>query len=516
MKRKILTLALCAALALCVLPTAAFAEGTADILVSDTSSFTVGKAGEFTVTTKVTGDLAGVMVKGSSDFTDVNGVIEKIEYYETAPGSEGWKEFAGESFGPSGGFPLTNDAASRFRITFAKPVQGVEATIQLKAVEGGAVVAEKKIAFTASAAASVGDVYYPTLEQALAAAQPGGTVELLDDVQLDEKLTVSQNVTINGNGHTISGKADDKSVFIEVTGGTFNISDVTLKDFGGNVSGASGDAVIKVPDTAAADTAVNAANVHVANFARSAYDIRSGSFAITGGTINCANSVGSTTDSKLTKGVLAGLGTNPVTGRVEEVVISNSASNYAEWDTAGIEVYNNATVSIKGGSITGTEIGIHVDNYWASNGFAAAGDAVVIVDGTKVEATDYALRTYSDASAARRAYVAINSGSFTGKIGQVDAAATDAIVINGGTFSEKPDDNFLAPGLVYENGSVVKPAPQPTAKPSGDGSSAAPAATAAPAPVLDATPKTGAVSLSLLPLAGFGLAGLGAVSRKRR
>lgn len=62
----------------------------------------------------------------------------------------------------------------------------------------------------------------------------------------------------------------------------------------------------------------------------------------------------------------------------------------------------------------------------------------------------------------------------------------------------------------------VKPAPQPTAKPSGDGSSAAPAATAAPAPVLDATPKTGAVSLSLLPLAGFGLAGLGAVSRKRR
>ena len=59
------------------------------------------------------------------------------------------------------------------------------------------------------------------------------------------------------------------------------------------------------------------------------------------------------------------------------------------------------------------------------------------------------------------------------------------------------------------------PTPVPTEKPSGNGGGA-PAATAAPAPVLDSTPKTGAVSLSLLPLAGFGFAALGTVSRKRR
>ena len=59
------------------------------------------------------------------------------------------------------------------------------------------------------------------------------------------------------------------------------------------------------------------------------------------------------------------------------------------------------------------------------------------------------------------------------------------------------------------------PTPVPTEKPSGNGGGA-PTATAAPAPVLDSTPKTGAVSLSLLPLAGLGLAALGAVSRKRR
>ena len=65
----------------------------------------------------------------------------------------------------------------------------------------------------------------------------------------------------------------------------------------------------------------------------------------------------------------------------------------------------------------------------------------------------------------------------------------------------------------YQNGvCTVCGAQEPRPDPKPD----APAATPAPAPVLDSTPKTGAVSLSLLPLAGFGFAALGTVSRKRR
>lgn len=65
----------------------------------------------------------------------------------------------------------------------------------------------------------------------------------------------------------------------------------------------------------------------------------------------------------------------------------------------------------------------------------------------------------------------------------------------------------------YQNGvCTVCGAQEPRPDPKPD----APTATPAPAPVLDSTPKTGAVSLSLLPLAGLGLAALGAVSRKRR
>lgn len=91
----------------------------------------------------------------------------------------------------------------------------------------------------------------------------------------------------------------------------------------------------------------------------------------------------------------------------------------------------------------------------------------------------------------------------TGNNGSVTGAEAAGLQDNGdGTFGLKP-----APTPV--------PTPVPTEKPSGNGG-AAPAATAAPAPVLDSTPKTGAVSLSLLPLAGFGFAALGTVSRKRR
>ena len=91
----------------------------------------------------------------------------------------------------------------------------------------------------------------------------------------------------------------------------------------------------------------------------------------------------------------------------------------------------------------------------------------------------------------------------TGQSATVNDPANAGLQDNGnGTFGLKP-----APTPV--------PTPVPTEKPSGNGGGA-PAATAAPAPVLDSTPKTGAVSLSLLPLAGFGFAALGTVSRKRR
>ena len=58
----------------------------------------------------------------------------------------------------------------------------------------------------------------------------------------------------------------------------------------------------------------------------------------------------------------------------------------------------------------------------------------------------------------------------------------------------------------------LKPAPTP--KPE-EPWTPSPTATPAPAQVLDSTPKTGAVGLAVLPLAGLAFAGLGFVTRKR-
>ena len=76
--------------------------------------FIVNETAEFTVTSTANDD-AGKMIKGSFVFSDPD-AIEKLEYYETAEGMEGWYELTSD-FGPTTGFPMM-DATSRFRVTF--------------------------------------------------------------------------------------------------------------------------------------------------------------------------------------------------------------------------------------------------------------------------------------------------------------------------------------------------------------------------------------------------------------
>ena len=293
----------------------------------------------------------------------------------------------------------------------------------------------------AETVATVGETAYATLAQAVAEAGEDDTVVLTHDATLTEKLTINKNVTIQGGGHVIKGQADDKGVYIEVTGGTFALSNVTLKDFGGTVSGASGEAVIKVPATAAAATVVNATNVNVSNFSRSAYDIRSGSFAITGGSIDCTNGVTGGSNSKLTKGILVGLGSSKVTGSITGVNVTMSASNYADWNTAAIEVYNNANVTIDGCSISNVENGIHVDNYYGS----AGQDVSVTVSNTTVTATGDAVKlysTYNGQGGVANASLTVASGTYTGDVRIVGATDKDTLALTGGTYYVADEDEL--------------------------------------------------------------------------
>ena len=291
-----------------------------------------------------------------------------------------------------------------------------------------------------------GDVQAPVDSQeallsAIDAADSGATITLEGNITLTRKLVIDKSITIDGNGFTITGQPENQEVCIEIQSGTFGLRNVTLENFGSNVAGTNGAAVIRVPATASSATVLKAENVNIQNFARSAYDIRSGSFAISGGSITCSNSVAGDSNTKLTKGILVGLGTHKVKGTISGVTITNAVSNYADWNTAAIEIYNNGEVSITGCSISLVKNGIHVDNYWG----AAGQDVSVTIRDTQVDATTDAVKlysTYSGKGGVANANVLVESGVFKGAVRYVGKTEKDTITVTGGTFSADPTQHL--------------------------------------------------------------------------
>ena len=283
-------------------------------------------------------------------------------------------------------------------------------------------------------AADGNKTYYANFDDALSAVTTnGGTVDLLDNVSMTAGMTISGAVTINGNGKTITGKAADASVNFKVESGTFTISNVTLDGFGSNAATDSGIAVIKV-ESGKENVEVNATNVNITNFCRSAYDIRSGEFTITGGKID--SGVGPNdgdSNTRITKGIMAGYGSGTVIGMISNLVIINSASNYSDWSAGGIEIYKNAEVKISKCDISGVENGISVDNYYSVGGGSATG-AVVSVENTTVSATNDAIRVYGSGGSANNetASVSVNGGSYTG----------DIAIINGSDSTDKDGETI--------------------------------------------------------------------------
>lgn len=111
----------------------------ASVLTTDIASknFVVYEATEFTFTS-VANDDADKLVKGYFDFSDPS-AIEKLEYYETAEGMQGWYELNG-AFGPATGFPVIN-GTSKFRVTFNK-VGDYTVEVSLKQVSDDAVLSK--------------------------------------------------------------------------------------------------------------------------------------------------------------------------------------------------------------------------------------------------------------------------------------------------------------------------------------------------------------------------------------
>ena len=79
---------------------------------------------------------------------------------------------------------------------------------------------------------------YATLEEAVAAAESGDTITLLNDVALDQALTVSTSITLNLNGHTIS-RSNDDAVVVSGASASLTICDNSSEQTGNITSAGS-------------------------------------------------------------------------------------------------------------------------------------------------------------------------------------------------------------------------------------------------------------------------------------
>ncbi len=201
------------------------AELTTDI---GDKKFVVGKYTEFTFTTTANDD-AGVMVIGTSNFSDTEGNEAAIDALEYWTGTE-WADMKGQNFGPSTGFPMS-DATSKFRVKF-NATGDYTFTASMINVETQKAICSTEVEFSVTRASSGGgggsssssyqivieDTDNGTVTASSKSAKKNATVTLTvtadDGYELDE-LTVTDK---NGKEITVTKKDSGKYTFTMPSG----------------------------------------------------------------------------------------------------------------------------------------------------------------------------------------------------------------------------------------------------------------------------------------------------------
>ena len=310
--------------------------------------------------------------------------------------------------------------------------------------------------------------YYRGLDYAVAEASENAVLKLEADAYLTKTLTIDKTITIDGQNNTIYGSLFEPVASnidaIVIKGGVVTIQNVELTEFDKGSTAAYGS-VIEVAREAADGTKLIADHVDISIFARDAFTLYSGSFDINNCTIDCKPAAGRT--NTLTKGFQIGFSNESssegygVTGTISNTKIFNSTSNYEDWGSAAIEVFNDAYVSIDGCEISSSQSGIYIDNYWGGTaGYEGyTGNSKIDISNTKIDAgaDGNAVCVYSSVDPKYDVDVVINSGDFIGEVsiyvdGQDEPVADNSnntLTVNGGTFSA-PVAMYVADSFNYE------------------------------------------------------------------
>lgn len=326
---------------------------------------------------------------------------------------------------------------------------------------------DRTVSIVKSPVAQIGSTKYDTLEEALEEAKSGDTIKLLQNVALTDRVIISKNITLNLNDKTISSTAD--YAFIVNTGNSFTLENGTLSAYQNGVFGLTSSTV-----TLASDATINAGAAGITatnnlleqgNATINVYGtIHSQDIAVwSQGPKNTINIDSATITSKYFGvyqngsygGTTITIKNSTITDESENgtgIYVSNNGTN-AENPDQGFQnlIIENSTitgntavevkftnVTISGDDTCLTATGTPVDSGMNNNGSVTTGYAFAVTHNGTESSKDAAKGT-----------VTISGGKFTGAVGiqePSEGETTSATIsISGGSFSEKPNKDYLAP-----------------------------------------------------------------------
>ena len=266
--------------------------------------------------------------------------------------------------------------------------------------------------------AKIGDIFYLTLADAIAAAQAEETITLVRDIDLGgAKITVpaGKNITIDLNGKTVGGTHGAEYAMIHVQNG----ADMTIDDTigGGKITCAAGGNNVGAVIWVEGSLVQNAGSIEL-----------TGAWAL-GFNVDLRPNAWGTAHTVPASFVMNG-------GKIVSTdtavrVASNSSDSYSEL---------GVNFTMNGGEIESAWDAIFVQHLYA-------GDLNINIEEGSISGANSALRIYGDAGS--DVDMLIKNGAFTGPIKIAEAyVGTDAIAISGGVFSVPVEESYCAEGYI--------------------------------------------------------------------
>ena len=333
--------------------------------------------------------------------------------------------------------------------------------------------------------AAIGDTKYPTLADAIDAAEAGGTVTLLKDVTGMAVIPSGKTVTIDLSGHTItrtvtSGENNKIYPALYVNGGTLTLDDtsegktgrVLSEITGTTVSGAMSNAVYVINGaftlkngalaaTAAAAPANNTWDTAYGVYVnKSTFTMENGSVTVTapdGGAYGIAilgpNGVFTMNDGAVTADGFAISG-NGSSGVGDTKITINKGT--VTGGTLAIYHPQSGELKINGGTLTGkggieTKAGDTTVSIDGNPTIVATGTPSHSINNNGNSSEGYAISVVENKNYAGGAKVSIASGYYKGEVriledNEVADDKNGSIIISGGYFTSAPDASYLAEG----------------------------------------------------------------------